>query len=190
VSLTLLPTGCKASKIVCKNGSPSNETLEFPPSVLPMLPQRPSGPLLPRRKRPCTREELPTQPLTDAEKRDRLFIKAVEVISEWTAEEPNFIDPEAAYGDKNFRFIDSVKVRLRVFKATISPNMMEILESASKSCKRTPRNNTETDSNNKATDTTHVPSQHNTPDSCAQSKTQSAIMPRKSPFVRTLSSST
>ncbi|VDN96852.1 unnamed protein product [Rodentolepis nana] len=188
VSLTLLPTGYKASRMVYKGAFPNNEASEFSHLNFPVLPQQPTGPLLPNRKKPSTGGEVPTQPLNDAEKRDRLFIKAVEIISEWTAEEPNFIDPEAAYGDKNFRFMDSVKVRLRAFKATISPNMMKILENASIRCKRTPRNDTEIVRYNKATDKTHINSKQCTPTGNAHPKTQSAIMPRKSTFVQTLSS--
>nr|CDS31805.1 conserved hypothetical protein [Hymenolepis microstoma] len=189
VSLTLLPTGYKASRMVYNDALPNNEASEFSHSNFPMLPQQPPGPLLPHRKRLSIGGEALAQPLNDAEKRNRLFIKAVEIISEWTAEEPNFIDPEAAYGDKTFRFMDSVKVRLRAFKATISPNMMKILENASMRCKRVPRNDTETERNNNATNKTHIECKPITPSSDLQPKTQSAIIPRKSTFVQTFSSS-
>lgn len=100
------------------------------------------------------------QTVTEAEKRDRVIFKAIEIISEWTAEEPCFVDPETAYGDRNSRFMDSVMVRLRAFKATISPSVMQILEKARNACRRTPQNiNAEVN----CTNNDGSPFQHKTP---------------------------
>ncbi len=75
---------------------------------------------------------------TDRQKRERVIFQAVEIISDWMAAEPAFIDPQTAYGDKNMKFMDSVAQRLRAFKARIDPSVIEMLKNARAACQRTP----------------------------------------------------
>ncbi|KAM7536031.1 hypothetical protein Aperf_G00000102440 [Anoplocephala perfoliata] len=186
VSLTLLPRGHKVSKFICRDGLPKNETSEFPQFYLPVLPRPPSGPLLPKGEHACKAGEVTPQAVIEDEKRDQVIITAIEVISEWTAEEPCFVDPETVYGDRKLRFMDSVMVRLRAFKAAISPSMMEILENAKNACKRIPQNfNVEANhSTNNGT-----PFQPTTPTGRSRSSAHSVMVPQKSPFVSTYTSS-
>lgn len=111
---------------------------EHPKSNLQSLPKAPSPPPKHQKSIVAAPEES-SQELMDTEKRSRMIFTAVEIISDWMAAEPCFIDPEANYSDKNARFMDTVVYRLRTFKANISPLITKRLQDARNACRQSPK---------------------------------------------------
>ncbi|VDM36356.1 unnamed protein product, partial [Hydatigera taeniaeformis] len=120
----------------------SDEALALPPPKLPTFPNPPSTCFQSRKSTTAVASRSPTT--MDNEKRDRVIFQAVEIISEWLAAEPCFIDPEATYGDKNARFLDTVVQRLQNFKTTISWEVLKMLQDASNACRETRQSPTTT----------------------------------------------
>ncbi|VDK34059.1 unnamed protein product [Taenia asiatica] len=137
ISLTLLPSGHKASKLIYNDALQHDEAPALPSSKLPKLPKPPAAHSQDRESDAAVTSQ--STRLTDSEKRDRVIFEAVEIISEWLAAEPCFIDPEVTYGDKNTRFLDTVLQRLHTFKTTISWEVMKMLQDASNACRETPQ---------------------------------------------------
>ncbi|CDS41251.1 conserved hypothetical protein [Echinococcus multilocularis] len=137
VSLTLLPSGHKASKLIYNNALSLDEAPAPPSPKLPKLPKPPSVYLQERKSAEVVSSRSPK--LADSKKRDSVIFQAVEIISEWLAAEPCFVDPEVTYGDKNARFLDTVFQRLHTFKTTISWEVMKMLQDASNACRETPQ---------------------------------------------------
>lgn len=116
---------------------PHDEAPPLPSSKLPKLPKPPAAHLQDRKSAAAITSQSPK--LTDSEKRDRVIFQAVEIISEWLAVEPCFIDPEVTYGDKNTRFLDTVLQRLHTFRTAISWEVVKMLQNASNACRETPQ---------------------------------------------------
>ncbi|KAL5111863.1 putative signal peptidase complex subunit 2 [Taenia crassiceps] len=135
ISLTLLPSGHKASKLIYNDALPHNETPALQSSKLPKLPKPPAAHSQDIKSTAAVASQSPR--LMDSEKRDRVIFQAVEIISEWLAAEPCFIDPEVTYGDKNKRFLDTVLQRLHTFKTMISWEVMKMLQNANNACRET-----------------------------------------------------
>ncbi|VDD81982.1 unnamed protein product [Mesocestoides corti] len=139
VSLSILPTGYKASRIV-----QSNDTVALTGAAELVRPRPPPHNLRALNAASTATAAAAAAPPIDREKRDRVLFQAVEIISDWMAAEPAFIDPQVAYGDKNMRFMDHVMSRLREFRAKISPSVMQLLEDATNACLKTPVKETST----------------------------------------------